>query len=238
MLVNCDIGERGAKHPVDIELMQYIDIANIACGGHAGNEESIHRFYELALKNNIHITAHLSYPDKENFGRVSMQLPLEQLYESLNKQLAFMPQVKSVKLHGALYNDSCKDSLLAFQVTQWLKKNKIESVITMPDNCLAHECEKLNIQILNESFAERRYYKNSDGKLLLVPRTKPFASIHTLEEALKQCSTITKEHCIYLIENIESKILNYQKHALRADTICIHSDSKIALKLAKEIKKI
>ena len=63
MLINCDIGERGADHPQDRELMAYIHIANIACGGHAGDETSIEAFRALAEKHEVEVSAHLSYPD-------------------------------------------------------------------------------------------------------------------------------------------------------------------------------
>ena len=74
MKVNCDIGERGADHPVDRQLMELIDIANIACGGHAGDETSIHAFCQLAEQHGVTVTAHLSYPDRENFGRRSLDI--------------------------------------------------------------------------------------------------------------------------------------------------------------------
>ena len=69
MLLNCDIGERGTNNRTDLALLDHIAIANIACGGHAGNVESVRFFYAQALEKGVRPTLHLSYPDRENFGR-------------------------------------------------------------------------------------------------------------------------------------------------------------------------
>ena len=98
MLLNIDIGERGADHPTDIHLLDYANIINIACGGHAGNEQSITSFRHRAEQKDIIITAHLSYPDRPNFGRKTMSISIDSLYKSLDTQLALLPHIKKVKL--------------------------------------------------------------------------------------------------------------------------------------------
>ncbi|MDX1294772.1 MAG: LamB/YcsF family protein, partial [Sulfurimonadaceae bacterium] len=104
MLINCDIGERGVAHATDDALMEHIDIANVACGGHAGSHESVAYYLGLAEKFSVDVSAHLSYPDPENFGRKVMQIETPELLRSLDEQYALLSHVKCVKLHGALYN--------------------------------------------------------------------------------------------------------------------------------------
>ena len=126
MKINCDIGERGIDNKVDQQLMTLIDIANIACEGHAGDQDSVDFFRDLAKKNNVLVTAHLSYPDKENFGRLSMEIAQKDLLEFLDQQYSLMSDVKAVKFHGALYNDLNNNVKLANWVFEWLIQNKIE----------------------------------------------------------------------------------------------------------------
>ena len=113
MLINCDIGEQGPLHEGDRALMEFIHIANIACDGHAGDKESVAAFRALAEQRGVRIAAHLSYPDKPNFGRASMEISDEDLLAALDAQLALLPGVKLVKFHGALYNRACRDASLA-----------------------------------------------------------------------------------------------------------------------------
>ncbi len=82
-ILNCDIGERGADHSIDDELMSYIDMANIATGGHAGDLISMHHYIDMAIKHDVTICAHIGYPDVPNFGRVncpSKKVSLSYLY--------------------------------------------------------------------------------------------------------------------------------------------------------------
>ena len=233
MLINCDIGERGAEHPVDVELMKWIHVANIACGGHAGDAESVANFRRLAEVHDVRITAHLSYPDRENFGRVSLAIDGPDLEASLDEQYELMNDVKWVKFHGALYNDSCVDVDLANKLCQWLKKKGIELIICPEKTVMAKACATQDLEVMVEAFAERRYAFQG-GQLGLVKRTKPYASIHAYTEALEQSKQILKKNRVlaYLTD------AEQQWRELSAQTICIHSDSAIALELAKGLQKL
>ena len=109
--INCDLGEGGHY---DQELMPLISACNIACGGHAGTLESMHQTVMLALENKVEIGAHPSYPDKENFGRISMEISAEDLKLSIVAQILSLKQIAEaeggklthIKPHGALYNDA------------------------------------------------------------------------------------------------------------------------------------
>ncbi|MBN2651691.1 MAG: LamB/YcsF family protein [Spirochaetales bacterium] len=236
--VNCDIGERGATHPVDIELMSYIGMANIACGGHAGDEESIKAFRDLAKRLGVKVAAHLSYPDKENFGRFSMDIPFSKLSQSLDSQYSLMSDVKIVKFHGALYNDANVDYSLATNLILWMKMNGIEEIVTPFDSILADEARKVDIQVFPEAFAERRYtYDTKLRQLLLVNRKKDYASIHDCDEAVEHARKIITEKKVFAFNDKDGELVK-EEYPIEAQTICIHSDSAIALELAQKLAKI
>lgn len=234
--INCDIGERGPHHEVDLKLMDYIHIANIACGGHAGDRESISVFRQLADKNGVEIAGHLGYPDRENFGRVSLDLPSGQLLDALNEQYDHIPDIKMIKFHGALYNDSCADPELAATLAGWLKENGITRIITGFKSELAKACSPYAIRILREAFAERRYaWSTTTGQLSLVKRGHPEACITDCGEAVNQTLSIVQQQQVSAFVDIESESGEQRLIPLKADTICIHSDSVISLELAEKL---
>lgn len=237
--INCDIGEREPDNIVDIELMQYIQIANIACGGHAGDKETVEVFRELAEKNNVAVAAHLSYPDKKNFGRVSMAITIDDLKKSLDDQYKMMPDVKMVKFHGGLYNDCSSDAVLATGLCDWLVSNRIESIITPDKSELAKAGESHGLKIMPEAFAERRYdYNPESGRLSLVQRNKPYASIHDCDEAVRHSDDILNKGFVNaIIESVDGRTRT-EKINISAETICIHSDSEIALTLAQKLVEL
>ena len=116
--INCDVGE-GMQN--EAELFPFITSCNIACGGHAGNAESIRYVIRLAAEHNVKIGAHPSYPDREHFGRRSLSLPAQALIGSIQEQLLLFfkiaaqenVEVHHIKAHGALYNDIAKNAITA-----------------------------------------------------------------------------------------------------------------------------
>src|SRR5882757_7638098 len=116
--LNCDMAEGVGNEQ---ELMPFISSANIACGYHAGNEELMKETIDLCLKHAVAIGAHPSFPDRENFGRTNMNLPLNEVSEMVTDQLQVIKKIATslgarlhhVKPHGALYNMAAKDRALA-----------------------------------------------------------------------------------------------------------------------------
>ena len=239
MHINCDIGERGAEHPVDKELMKHISMANIACGGHAGNEDSIASFKKLAEKYQVSVTAHLSYPDKENFGRFSMDITPSDLLKSLEKQLSLTGDIDKVKFHGALYNDCWVNRNLARTLAKWLKDQGVKTVVTPYQSCLAHESLALGMDVFYEAFAERRYAYNPETRLLtLVNRKMDYASIHDLPAAVAHAMKILKYKKVDGHIPQADGTVKTEEVDIQADTICIHSDSPISLDLAAKLNGI
>jgi len=239
ILLNIDVGERGPDHAGDRALIPYADIVNVACGGHAGSAESVDSIRAMAEESNIMVAAHVSYPDKANFGRTTVRMPFPQLRDSLDAQLAMLPGVKAVKCHGALYNDCCSDAELARNVGQWLASAKISRVITLKGSELDRQCQRVGIRVLSEAFAERRYtYSQSTRQLSLVSRKEPNACIADLAEALENVRTMV--HCGQVKAFIADSARQPEVRmvGLDADTICIHSDSPIALELAEGVAQL
>lgn len=236
--INCDIGERGIDHAVDLALMERIHIANIACGGHAGDAESVNFFRLLAEKNRALVSAHLSYPDRANFGRTSMDLPMDQLISSLEEQRALMPDVRMVKFHGGLYHDSCNRPSMAENLARYLKKSNVDTLIAPHGSDIHKACIKHGIDVLAEAYAERRYvYDPVSFRLGLMDRHYPESSIHTCEEALRQCLTLIRYGFVEAFEDSRQGFGTTRKISLPCETICIHSDSGIALELSESLGK-
>lgn len=223
---NCDIGERGVAHPIDDQLMQYIDIANIACGGHAGDDNSITYYQNLAIDNNVIITAHLSYPDPTNFGRLKMNISTTALIDSLTEQYQQLP-VGKIKFHGALYHEANSNDELAQALVQWMQQQQINLVLTPADSLLANYAKQHHITVMAEAFIERGYQLNNN-KLGLIPRGQAGAELDTVTQALTQYQQIQNG----------ALLINSQHYPIIAQSACIHSDSTIALELAQAICKL
>jgi UPF0271 protein len=230
MILNCDMGERGPDHAVDRKLMQFIGLANLACGGHAGDENSVAAFRALADLNGVELSAHLSYPDRARFGRVPMEIPWRDLSAALDRQWALVPDLTLVKFHGALYNDSVGDPLMAGRLAEWLHLHGVEGLLCPPDSEMALAAASCGIRILSEAFLERRYQPGEDGRLKLVPRSHPEACIRDLASALAQAEEIIRFQRV--------RGLDGQLYPLAAATCCVHSDSPIALELALSVARM
>lgn len=227
MLINCDIGERGTAHEIDDALMKHIDIANIACGGHAGTAQSVAYYLDLAKRLSVEVSAHLSYPDRENFGRTVPDISDKALLTSLDEQYLHLKEVKRVKLHGALYNRANIDSRLAKLIADWFKSAGVHEVLTQHNAELDWACEALGIHVIHEAFLDRRYIVDETG-LKLAPRHQGDALITDPEEASKQYANLKAGF-------VEA---NGQKVALKARTLCVHSDSKGALDILKKLRDV
>lgn len=236
-LLNIDIGERGADHAPDHALLRHADIVNIACGGHAGCPESVARFRDLAQERRLTITAHLSYPDREHFGRRSLKMPFSELSQSLDAQRALLPDTQAVKLHGALYNDCAAEPALAEPMSAWLAASGFTTVITLPHSELDRACRRHGLRVWSEAFAERRYTLTpATGQLTLTSRQQPHACITDLESALEHVRTLIQRRQVWATvagvdDRSETRLV-----PVDADTLCIHSDSPIALELAAAIR--
>ena len=168
--INCDVGEGIASEHL---LMPYISSCNIACGGHFGDVNSIDKTIKLAIKNNVKIGAHPSFPDKENFGRKLIQISDEEFTNSIQKQLnlfldslsLFGKKLHHIKPHGALYNAIAIDEKLANLFIDVTRNYLKDAFLYVPYNSVIERIAlKNNINIKYEAFADRNY--NNDLTLV------------------------------------------------------------------------
>jgi UPF0271 protein len=216
----------------EAQIMPYISSANIACGFHAGNLDTLKKTIEIALEHNVAVGAHPGYPDRENFGRISQMLSLLEMAELIAEQIYVFEKVAiplgakmhHVKLHGALYNDCAKDAALSKIFIQTIQAIDSDIIIYgLSGSKTIQEAKKLGQPFANEVFADRTY--QLDGHL--TPRYLEHAMIHDVEEACKQVLKIVQKHQVNTIQGNPIEI--------EADTICIHGDGENAVEFAKAI---
>jgi UPF0271 protein len=216
----------------EAQIMPYISSANIACGFHAGNLDTLKKTIEIALEHNVAVGAHPGYPDRENFGRISQMLSLLEMAELIAEQIYVFEKVAiplgakmhHVKLHGALYNDCAKDAALSKIFIQTIQAIDSDIIIYgLSGSKTILEAKKLGQPFASEVFADRTY--QLDGHL--TPRYLEHAMIHEVEEACNQVLKIVQKYQVNTIQGNPIEI--------EADTICIHGDGENAVEFAKAI---
>ena len=227
--LNCDMGE-GAGH--DAMIMPYISSANIACGYHAGDVQTMYDTIELAVKHKVSVGAHISYLDKINFGRIEMDLSESEIYELVQQQLIILNEIIDLfdiklthaKPHGALYNQSAKNSGLAKTIAGAVKDFDQQLILFgLSGSYSIREAEALGLITASEVFADRTY--QDDGSL--TQRSQSNAIIEDVSEVVKQVLQMINDSTV---TSVSGKII-----PVVADTICIHGDGKHAIQFAKAI---
>jgi hypothetical protein len=165
--INCDMGEGMGN---DEQIMPFITSANIACGYHAGDISTMQKTIELCLKHDVAIGAHPSFFDRQNFGRTAIQLSAEEIYELIIQQLliltevanAFNTKVHHVKPHGALYNQSAKESSIATIIAKAVKDFDNQLILYgLSGSESIKQAQATGIKTASEVFADRSYQGRS-----------------------------------------------------------------------------
>src|SRR5687768_6731500 len=226
--LNCDLGE-GAGN--DAELMPLITSANIACGAHAGNLDTMIETVELAAKHRVMVGAHPGYFDLENMGRVERSIApaeasrlvlmqIEQLFEVAGSRL------RHVKLHGALYHQVSRDVLLAEAVVADLARLWPNLILyALAGSELARAAAARGLRVAAEAFADRTY--QDDGSL--TPRRDAGALIRDEDAMVEQVLSIARRGVV--------RSVNGAQLAVTADTVCLHGDAPDAVAVAERLRK-
>ena len=175
--INCDLGEKSKHHSNkhDPDLLEIVNSANIACGYHAGDEETMNQVVEISKKNGVSIGAHPSFNDPENFGRERMNLSSSELEKLITDQYEILQTISSnhgenvthIKPHGALNNMACEDIDLATTLATVIKRINPELIYLVPTGSkMEQAAKKLDMKIACEIFADRNY--EDDGNLSLI----------------------------------------------------------------------
>ena len=234
--INCDLGEKSKHHSnkYDPDLLEIVNSANVACGYHAGDEETMNQVIQISKKNGVSIGAHPSFNDPENFGRERMNLSSSEIkqlitdqYEILQKiALKHQENVTHIKPHGALNNMACEDIELATVLAQSIKDIDKELIYLVPTGSKMQEAaKKLDMKFACEIFADRNY--EDDGNL--VSRKKPHALITDPEQA--------KKHVLKMVQTQSLNCHSGKQIPCEIDSVCIHGDNLSSLATAKSIKE-
>ena len=234
--INCDLGEKSKFHSTmnDPDLLKIVNSANIACGYHAGDKETMNRVIEISKTNQVSIGAHPSFNDPENFGRKKINLSSSEVTKLIIDQYEILQKIAQkhneivthIKPHGALNNMACENFELANTVAKAINgidKNIIFLVPTGSQMEIA--AQKLNMKIACEIFADRNY--EDDGNL--VSRAKDHALITDPE--------IAKKHILSMVKNQALNCFSGKQIPCEIDSVCIHGDNQSSLATAKSIKK-
>ena len=231
--LNADTGEASTPDWAASEaaIMDYISSANIACGGHAGDMDTMVSTAKRAQESGVSIGAHPSYPDRKNFGRLELTLGedidpkilSESLYEQIARLMdAAKGEVKYVKPHGALYNQAVKAKPLAALIGDVILR--IDSSLSWlggPSSEMTQAAQERGLSFIGEGFIDRQY--SEDGHL--VARTLDGAVIHDQEARLAQALSLAKT------KHVTSRA--GQNISIDAGSLCVHGDSAGAVETAR-----
>ncbi|SHO59541.1 5-oxoprolinase subunit PxpA [Algoriphagus zhangzhouensis] len=229
--INCDLGE-GVEW--EDQIIPYIDAASVACGGHYGNAASIRKTLISCQDSNKKVGAHPSYPDVENFGRISMDIPVEKLLESIEQQIALFESIRKelgmemdhIKFHGALYNDAAKNPNLAKALVDFIASAYPNTCLFVPPQSETEKAAKeKGLKIRREIFGDRAY----GNDLKLRPRSEENSLYHTFEQVNGQLEAVFEHRSI--------RAVNGQLIPIMAETICFHGDNPAALTVLPQIRK-
>ncbi|WP_147196289.1 5-oxoprolinase subunit PxpA [Pantoea sp. MBD-2R] len=229
--LNADLGEGCGN---DRALLQQVSSANIACGFHAGDAQTMRQSVLWALEYGVAIGAHPSFPDRENFGRTRMQLPAETVRAQVIYQIGALKAIAQseggrlvhVKPHGMLYNQSAQEPQLAEAIAQAVLAVDASLILVgLANSESIRAARSLGLATKQEVFADRGY--QADGTL--VPRSQPGALIESDEQAISQTLSMIQQG---KVQSITGEWVSVQ-----ADTVCLHGDGAHALAFARQLRE-
>jgi len=228
--LNADLGE-SAGH--DDELLELVTSANIACGFHAGDADTIHRSIEAAREHAVAVGAHPSLFDRENFGRKELPVTPDEVFDAVTYQLGVFRAIAEalgvrpnhVKPHGALYNMATRDEKIADAIVCAIASSDPALVLFAPNgSALSRAGEVKGLKIAHEVFADRNYL--SDGAL--VPRSRPDALLHDPAEVATRVLRMLREGKVRSVDGVDVDV--------RPETICVHGDTPGAVEFARTLR--
>ena len=234
--INCDLGEKSKFHSIenDPKLLNIINSANIACGYHAGDEETMDMVIKISKSNGVSIGAHPSFNDPENFGRKKINLSSSEITRLITDQYEILQKIAQkhgenvthIKPHGALNNMACEDFDLANTISKSINNIDKNIIFLVPTGSqMEVAAKKLNMKIACEIFADRNY--EDDGNL--VSRAK--------DHALITDPNMAKKHVLNMVNNQAINCFSGKQIPCEIDSVCIHGDNESSLATAKSIKE-
>ncbi len=234
--INCDLGEKSKFHSTENDpgLLNIVNSANIACGYHAGDEETMNMVIKISKSNGVSIGAHPSFNDPENFGRKKINLSSSEITRLITDQYEILQKIAQkhgenvthIKPHGALNNMACEDFDLANTISKSINNIDKNIIFLVPTGSqMEIAAKKLNMKIACEIFADRNY--EDDGNL--VSRAK--------DHALITDPNMAKKHVLSMVNNQAINCFSGKQISCEIDSVCIHGDNESSLATAKSIKE-
>jgi UPF0271 protein len=228
--LNADLGEGVGD---DEAMLELVSSASIACGGHAGTADSIRRMLRLCRDRGVRAGAHPSYPDRANFGRLRLVMPLDQLVGQIRSQLILIRTIADqesvpvsyIKLHGALANQAAEELPLAVGVFGALQAMDPDaSVLALDASAQVRAAQAVGLKVELEAYADRAYQPNG----MLVPRTAEGAVLHDPAAIAERCVRLATEGEMVAVDGTVLKV--------GARSICIHGDNPEAVAIARQAR--
>lgn len=229
--LNADLGEGCGS---DEALLDLVSSANIACGWHAGDAQTMRQCARWAVSKNVAIGAHPSFFDRDNFGRVESAMPPDAVRSTVLYQLGAMSAIAQsehgrlahVKPHGALYNQAARDPEMADAIASAVQAfDPSLTIFGLAGSELIRAARRAGLHAVEEAFADRGY--RTDGSL--VPRTQPGALIDNEDEMIDRILRMINEKRVRTVDGSWCP--------LNAQTLCLHGDGPHALAFAKRIRE-
>ena len=234
--LNCDMGEltKAIADGTQEALMPSFTSINVACGGHAGDAQTMKSTIAQAVRCNLAIGAHPGYPDPVNFGRLEMNLSPEAIADSVYQQVRTLAEIAAhcgvqlthVKPHGALYNQAVHNRRLAQAIADGVIRWRRDVVLVgLAGSPMLDVFRDAGFAVAAEAFADRRY--ESDGTLR--SRKHEDALIHDPAKASRQALSIAQQGTVTACDGSQVTVT--------AQTICIHGDTPGAPQIAAAVAK-
>jgi len=239
MLLNCDLGESYGYWQITADplVMPHIDMANIACGYHAGDPQVMQKTIALAKQYQVKIGAHPSYPDRQGFGRRSMQLSHDEIESLIIYQLGALVgmcksqccQVSYLKPHGALYIDMMKNDDVLHAIFSAIQKYDqtmpLLMMATSNNSRFKQKADEYGISVMFEAFTDRAY----DDEGFLVSRKVDGAVLKESDDILNRATQLKTQGTI---QSISGKTI-----CMEAETLCVHGDNEKAVNMIQSLKQ-
>lgn len=228
--LSADLGEGS---PRENEIWELVDAANVACGGHAGDESSMAFAVDQAARRGVILGAHPSYPDREHFGRISMAIDPAALEDSLVEQIGALRAIAKtrevtlarVKPHGALYNEAHRDRALAGRIVRAMQRvDRGLALVADEHSAMADAARAAGVPLIREAFADRRY--RADGSLVARGET---GALLTVDQALAQATMLAAAGFVAAADGTRVRIA--------FDTLCVHADMEQAVERLRAIRE-
>jgi UPF0271 protein len=233
--LNSDLGEGYGPWVMgnDALILDCVTSANIACGGHAGDAETMYRTLRLAADRGVKVGAHPGYADREGFGRRVIPMQPAEIGRMVAAQVGSLvamarlagTRVSYVKPHGALGNLAAADMAVAKAIVSVVKTiDPALAILAISGTSLEHAAREHALQVFSEIFADRAYLP--DGHL--VPRSQEGAVLHDAKEAA--------DRLIGFLKTGKMSVLGAEPIPLKAESICVHGDSAKAVEMARHVR--